>query len=222
MVCFGNAWDEILKDEFCKEYYQRLRQFLKTEYRSNTVYPDMHNIFNALKATSYGDVKAVILGQDPYHSPNQAHGMAFSVQDGTPQPPSLVNILKELHDDLGTDIPTSGNLSPWAAQGVLLLNAVLTVRRGQPLSHSKQGWEVFTDCVISHLNGREAPMVFLLWGRPAREKQSLITNPNHLVLTAPHPSPLSAYSGFFGCRHFSKTNDFLIKNNTAPIDWRLA
>jgi uracil-DNA glycosylase len=221
MVVLGNEWDDILKDEFKKEYYLKLRGFLKKEYASYTIYPHMNDIFNALKATSYSDVKAVILGQDPYHNPNQAHGMAFSVKEGTPPPPSLVNIFKELSDDLGFKIPNTGNLTGWAKQGVLLLNTILTVRSGCAFSHSKKGWEIFTDCIISHLNEREKPIVFLLWGRPAREKQTLITNKNHYVLTAAHPSPLSASRGFFGCRHFSKTNKILTANGMQPIDWQL-
>jgi len=221
MVVLGNEWDDILKDEFKKEYYLKLWGFLKKEYASYTIYPHMNDIFNALKATSYSDVKAVILGQDPYHNPNQAHGMAFSVKEGTPPPPSLVNIFKELSDDLGFKIPNTGNLTGWAKQGVLLLNTILTVRSGCAFSHSKKGWEIFTDCIISHLNEREKPIVFLLWGRPAREKQTLITNKNHYVLTAAHPSPLSASRGFFGCRHFSKTNKILTANGMQPIDWQL-
>lgn len=221
MVVLGNEWDDILKDEFKKEYYLKLRGFLKKEYASYTIYPHMNDIFNALKATSYSDVKAVILGQDPYHNPNQAHGMAFSVKEGTPPPPSLVNIFKELSDDLGFKIPNTGNLTGWAKQGVLLLNTILTVRSGCAFSHSKKGWEIFTDCIISHLNEREKPIVFLLWGRPAREKQTLITNKNHYVLTAAHPSPISASRGFFGCRHFSKTNKILTANGMQPIDWQL-
>lgn len=221
MVHFGNDWDEILKGEFEKEYYLKLREFLKQEYSNYTIYPNMYNIFNALKATAYNDVKAVILGQDPYHNPNQAHGMAFSVQEGTPPPPSLVNIFKELEDDLGIKRPKSGYLMPWAKQGVLLLNTVLTVRAGAANSHRGKGWEIFTDCVISHLNNRTRPIVFLLWGNPAKQKQSLITNPIHYVLTAAHPSPLSAHYGFFGCRHFSKTNEILTKEGITPIDWQL-
>ncbi|MDR0406261.1 MAG: uracil-DNA glycosylase [Clostridiales bacterium] len=221
MVCFDNEWDGMLAEEFTKEYYLRLRQFLKREYASYTVYPHMNDIFNALKTTSYSDVKAVILGQDPYHNPNQAHGMAFSVQAGTPPPPSLVNIFKELQSDTGAELPNGGDLTPWARQGVLLLNTVLTVRRGAAFSHSKQGWEVFTDRVITTLNARETPIVFLLWGRPAQQKQTLITNKAHYVLTAPHPSPLSASGGFFGCKHFSETNKILTAHGIAPIQWKL-
>ncbi|NLB81034.1 MAG: uracil-DNA glycosylase [Clostridiaceae bacterium] len=221
MVSLGNEWDYILKNEFDKEYYLKLRQFLKKEYAEHIIYPKAHNIFNALRTTSYNDVKAVILGQDPYHNPNQAHGLAFSVQKGTIAPPSLINIFKELQSDLGIEMPKTGDLSGWAKQGVLLLNAILTVRHGAALSHSKKGWETFTDTVISHLNEREKPIVFLLWGRPAQQKQSLITNKHHYILTAPHPSPLSAFSGFFGCKHFSKTNNFLHQNNIESIKWQV-
>ena len=221
LVNLGNDWDEILQDEFKKEYYVNLRRFLKSEYTNYTVYPNMHDIFNSLKTTAYSDVKAVILGQDPYHNPGQAHGMAFSVQPGVPAPPSLINIYKEMNDDLGIPPANGGHLVPWAKQGVLLLNTVLTVRAGAANSHRAKGWEVFTDCVISHLNRRNVPIVFLLWGSPAKAKQALITNPAHLVLTASHPSPLSAYNGFFGCKHFSKTNDFLTSTGQTPIDWKL-
>lgn len=221
MVNLGNEWDNILKDEFNKEYYLRLRRFLKDEYSSYTVYPHMNDIFNALKTTSYNDVKAVILGQDPYHNPNQAHGLAFSVKEGTAPPPSLVNIYKELYDDIGAIIPKSGNLMSWARQGVLLLNTVLTVRAGMAFSHRKIGWEIFTDSVISHLNCREKPIVFMLWGKPAQLKKSLITNKNHYILCAPHPSPLSAFGGFFGCKHFSKTNEILISHGMEKINWKI-
>ncbi len=218
---FGNDWDNLLKEEFNKDYYLKLRAFLKNEYGLYTVYPAANDIFSALKATPYHSVKAVILGQDPYHNPNQAHGMAFSVKPGTPPPPSLVNIYKELQSDLGIAIPQTGNLESWAKQGVLLLNAVLTVRKGAAFSHSKKGWETFTDSIITLLNKRESPIIFLLWGNPARKKKQLITNINHFVLEAPHPSPLSAFGGFFGCKHFSKTNDILLRNNAAPINWQV-
>ena len=221
MVQIGNDWDAVLAEDFASENYRALREFLKTEYRSHTIYPGMYDIFNALKATPYADVRVLLLGQDPYHGPGQAHGLAFSVQPGVPAPPSLQNIYKELHDDLGCTIPEIGCLLPWAKQGVLLLNTALTVRAGQANSHRGRGWEVFTDSVIRHLNAREQPLVFLLWGGNARAKRALITAPQHLVLEAPHPSPLSAYSGFFGCRHFSKTNDFLRAHGMAPIDWQL-
>jgi uracil-DNA glycosylase len=221
MVNIGNDWDEILDGEFDKEYYLMLREFLKKEYSTQTIYPSMYDIFNALKATPYKDVKAVILGQDPYHGPGQAHGMCFSVQKGVPAPPSLVNIFKELHDDVGCDIPEHGYLADWAEQGVLLLNTVLTVRAGQPNSHKGMGWEIFTDNVIRKLNEREKPMVFMLWGSNAHTKTSYITNSSHLILKAPHPSPLSAYRGFFGCRHFSQANEFLTKNGMETIDWQI-
>lgn len=222
MMHIGNEWDALLADEIRKDYYLRLREFLKQEYTTRRIYPPMEDIFNALRHTSYSDVKAVILGQDPYHGAGQAHGMCFSVKKGTPTPPSLQNIFKELKADLGIDPPPHGELTSWADQGVLLLNTVLTVREGQPNSHRGRGWEQFTDRVIQLLNQREQPMVFLLWGGNARAKASLITNPQHLVLQCAHPSPLSAYNGFFGCRHFSKTNEFLASRGIPPIDWRLS
>lgn len=218
MVYIGNSWDLLLKEDFESESYQKLRAFLAAEYRTRRIYPDMHDIFNALKTTPYEDVKAVILGQDPYHGPGQAHGMCFSVKEGVPAPPSLVNIFKEIETDLGI-VNTSPYLVPWAKQGVLLLNTVLTVREGQPNSHKDKGWEVLTDSIIRKLNAREQPIVFILWGGNARSKKSLITNRQHLILECPHPSPLSAYAGFFGCRHFSKCNDFLTKHGIQPIDW---
>ena len=221
MVHIGNSWDEILSGEFDKEYYQKLRRALAVEYRTRTVYPDMHDIFNALKYTAYEDVRAVILGQDPYHGPGQAHGLCFSVRRGVPAPPSLQNIFKELEDDLGVAPPPHGELTSWAKQGVLLLNTVLTVREGQPNSHRPLGWEIFTDRVIELLDAAPQPIVFLLWGANAKAKRSLLTNPDHLVLTAAHPSPLSAYNGFFGCRHFSKTNAFLTSHGSSPIDWKI-
>ncbi len=221
MVHIGNSWDKILEGEFDKEYYLNLRRALAVEYRTRTVYPDMHDIFNALKYTPYEDVKAVILGQDPYHGPGQAHGLCFSVRRGVPAPPSLQNIFKELEDDLGVSPPPHGELTSWAKQGVLLLNTVLTVREGQPNSHRPLGWEIFTDRVIELLDAAPQPIVFLLWGANAKAKRSLLTNPDHLVLTAAHPSPLSAYNGFFGCRHFSKTNAFLTSHGSEPIDWRI-
>ena len=221
MVNIGNDWDEMLKGEFDKPYYLQLREFLKAEYRGFTIYPDMYDIFNALKFTPYSKVKAVILGQDPYHEPGQAHGLAFSVRPGVQPPPSLVNIYKELNSDLGVPIPQSGDLTKWAAQGVLLLNTSLTVRRGAANSHKGKGWEIFTDRVISLLNEREKPVVFILWGGNAKSKVPLITNPQHFILTSPHPSPLSAHYGFFGCRHFSRCNEFLRKSGEEPIDWSL-
>ena len=222
MVNIGNDWDALLADEFKKEYYLKIREFLKSEYKRYTVYPDMYSIFNALKMTSYEDTKVLILGQDPYHGVGQAHGLAFSVNENIAIPPSLVNIYKELSEDIeGFVIPKTGCLEKWAKQGVLLLNTSLTVRANMANSHSNIGWQYFTDRVIELLNGREKPVVFLLWGGNARRKKSLITNSRHLVLEAAHPSPLSAYNGFFGCRHFSKTNDFLIKNGIEPVDWQI-
>lgn len=221
MMHIGNEWDALLADELKKDYYLRLREFLKQEYSTRRIYPPMNDIFNALRRTSYSNVKAVILGQDPYHGAGQAHGMCFSVKKGTPPPPSLQNIFKELKSDLGIDPPNHGELTAWADSGVLLLNTVLTVREGLANSHRGMGWEQFTDRIIELLNQREKPMVFLLWGGNARSKARLITNPNHLVLQCAHPSPLSAYNGFFGCRHFSKTNTFLEQHGIAPINWKL-
>ena len=217
----GNDWQALLEPEFSQEYYQNLRKFLAEEYKTRVIYPDMYHIFATLQATPYDQVKVVILGQDPYHGPNQAHGFSFSVPEGVDIPPSLMNIYKELNTDLGCTIPKSGCLTKWADQGVLLLNAVLTVRAGQAASHRGMGWEQFTDRIIELLNEREKPMVFMLWGRYAKNKQSLISNPRHLVLTAAHPSPLSAYNGFFGCRHFSKANAFLTMTGQEPIDWQI-
>ncbi len=219
MVKLGNDWDGILADEWEKPYYRTLREFLKKEYSSVRVYPDMYDIFNALKYTSFSDTKAVIIGQDPYHGPGQAHGLCFSVKKGVAPPPSLVNIYKEISDDLGVEMPSHGELTGWAKQGILLLNTVLTVRAGQPNSHKDRGWEIFTDRVISELNRKSSPVVFLLWGANAERKARIITNPLHLKLSAAHPSPLSAYKGFFGCRHFSKTNAFLEKNGLKAIEW---
>lgn len=220
MVNIGNDWDEILKGEFDKPYYRQLRAFLKQEYTSRTIYPPMNDIFNALRYTSFENTKVVILGQDPYHEPGQAHGLCFSVKEGTLPPPSLINIYKEIKDDLGIDNPSDyGELTGWAKQGVLMLNTVLTVRRGQANSHKGKGWEQFTDRVISELNNKTAPVVFLLWGANARAKAQIITNPIHIKLSCAHPSPLSAYNGFFGCKHFSKTNEILVRNGLAPIDW---
>lgn len=221
MVNIGNDWDEVLAGEFDKGYYKNLRKFLIGEYKTKTIYPDMHDIFNALKFTPYSQVKAVVLGQDPYHGPNQAHGMCFSVQKGIPQPPSFINIFKELKADLGIDPPSHGCLESWADQGVLLLNSVLTVQAGTPNSHKGKGWETFTDCVIKRLNERQQPMVFLLWGANAKSKIPLITGKQHLILTAAHPSPFSAYNGWFGCKHFSKANEFLEKQGIEPIEWKI-
>ncbi len=222
MVNFGNEWDELLKDEFTKEYYLRLREFLKKEYSTQRIFPGMYDIFNALKYTSYNDVKCVIIGQDPYHGEGQAHGLSFSVRKGIAPPPSLINIFKEIRDDIGIDnLGKHGELTKWAGNGVLLLNSVLTVRANQPRSHRNQGWEQFTTDVIQLLNLREKPMVFMLWGSDAKAKQQFITNPAHLVLKSAHPSPLSAYNGFFGCRHFSKANEFLSSHGLEPIDWSI-
>lgn len=221
MVNLNNSWDKILKGEFEKEYYLNLREFLKNEYIRYTIYPNMYDIFNALKYTSYEDVKVVILGQDPYHGKGQAHGLCFSVQDGVPFPPSLKNIFLEIKNDLGVEVPKSGNLSKWAHQGVLLLNTVLTVREGMAGSHQNKGWEIFTDAVITKLNERKETIIFVLWGNFAKSKKKLITNPNHIILEAAHPSPLSAYNGFFGCKHFSKINSILKEKNQTLIDWKL-
>ena len=221
MVKLGNSWDSVLADEFEKDYYKDLREFLKEEYSRHTVYPEMHNIFNALKAAPYDQVKAVILGQDPYHEPGQAHGLCFSVQKGVPQPPSLVNIFKEMKADLGITPPDHGCLTDWAEQGVLLLNAVLTVRAHEANSHKGKGWEIFTDRVIELLNEREKPIVFILWGANAKAKEKLITNPRHLIITGAHPSPLSAHNGFWGGKYFSRTNEFLIEKGIEPINWKI-
>lgn len=220
-VNIGNDWDIILADQWDRVYYQNLRKELITEYRNYTVYPDMYDIFNALKSVAYEDVKVVILGQDPYHGPGQAHGYAFSVQKGIKTPPSLQNIYKEMHDDIGTYIPNNGYLIKWANQGVLLLNTSLTVRAHQANSHQKIGWEILTDNIIKKLNEREKPVVFILWGRNAQSKERFITNPNHYIIKSTHPSPLSAHRGFFGSRPFSKTNDFLKASGQETIDWQI-
>ena len=214
-----NDWAEYLNEEFQKEYYIKLRKFLAEEYRTKTIYPDMYDIFNALHYTPYKDVKVVILGQDPYHGPRQAHGLSFSVQPGVAIPPSLVNIYKELQSDLGCYIPNNGYLKSWSDQGVLLLNTSLTVIANKANSHAKIGWEIFTDRVIQVLNEREDPVIFILWGGNARAKKNLIDQTRHLVLESPHPSPLSAYQGFFGSRPFSKANAFLAKSGRTPIAW---
>ena len=221
MVKLGNDWDNIIGEEFNKEYYLKLRAFLKDEYTNHTVYPDMYELFSALKVTGYADTKIVIIGQDPYHEPNQAHGMCFSVKPGVQIPPSLLNMYKELRDEYGYDIPNNGYLLPWAQQGVLLLNSALTVRDGMANSHRGKGWETFTDCVIEKLNSRTEPVIFLLWGNNAKEKARLITNPCHHILTTVHPSPLSASRGFFGCGHFAKTNELLKEMGKEPIDWQI-
>ncbi|MCL2862368.1 MAG: uracil-DNA glycosylase [Firmicutes bacterium] len=220
MLKLDNDWDDIICDEIKMPYYLELREFLKWEYGTQTVYPPMHEIFSALRETSFSNTKVVILGQDPYINEGEAHGMAFSVKHGAKTPPSLKNIFIEISKDLGLKIPNNGYLMDWAKQGVLLLNTCLTVRKGISKSHSKRGWENFTTFIIKKLNEKEIPIVFLLWGRDAYAKKELLTNPNHLVLTAAHPSPLAG-GAFFGCRHFSKTNEFLIKNNLKPIDWQI-
>ena len=221
MVKIGNSWDEVLREEFKKEYYLKLREFLKQEYERGTVYPEMENIFNALKLTSYDDAKAVIIGQDPYHEPGQAQGLSFSVPRGMKQPPSLVNIFKEMQADLGIRPPDHGCLEGWAREGVLLLNAVLTVREHQANSHRGKGWENFTDSIIEALNNRQKPLVFILWGNNAKAKAKLITSPRHHIITGAHPSPLSAHNGFWGGRYFSGTNEFLEEQGIEPINWKL-
>ena len=223
MFHFGNGWDALMRPEAEKDYYKELRRFLAYEYRQSghRIFPEMDDIFNAFKYTDYGDVRAVIIGQDPYHGYGQAHGLCFSVKKGVAAPPSLINIFKELQNDLGVIPPNHGELTQWARGGVMLLNSVLTVREGIAGSHRGKGWEIFTDRAIELLNLREEPIVFLLWGGYAKAKKQLITNPNHLVLEAAHPSPLSAYNGFFGCKHFSKCNEFLASKGLAPIDWAI-
>ena len=216
-----NDWAELLNPEFEKPYYLKLRQFLIEEYRRHTVYPDMYDIFNALHYTPYAAVKVCILGQDPYHGPGQANGLCFSVKPGVPPPPSLQNIFKELHDDLGCPIPDHGCLEHWARQGVLLLNTALTVRAGQANSHRGKGWEQFTDRVIELLNDREKPVVFMLWGRNAQDKRAMIDTSRHLVIESAHPSPFSADRGFFGSRPFSRANRFLEQVGMEPIDWTI-
>ena len=216
-----NNWKDSLINEYNSEYYKELTAFLKNEYSTKVIYPPATEIFNALKYTPLSRVKAVILGQDPYHEPNQAHGLCFSVLPGNPAPPSLENIYKELKDDCGCYIPNNGYLKKWADQGVLLLNTVLTVRAHAANSHAGHGWERFTDAVIKAVNEENRPIVFLLWGSPAQKKAAFLNNPNHLILKAPHPSQLSAYRGFFGCKHFSKANEFLTSNGCTPIDWQI-
>lgn len=221
MVNIGNDWDEILKEEFQKEYYEKIREFLKGAYSHKKIFPNMHDIFNALKYTGYHDTKVVLLGQDPYHGDGQAHGLSFSVKPGIPAPPSLQNIYRELQTDLGLRIPNNGYLKKWAEQGVLLLNASLTVEAYRANSHQDIGWQILTDEIIRKLNEREEPVIFLLWGGNAKRKEGLITNPRHYILKAAHPSPLSAYNGFFGCKHFSKTNEILRSLHREPIDWQI-
>lgn len=222
MGMIDNDWLPALKPEFAKTYYKDLFEFVKTEYSRVVVYPPADDIFNAFHFTPLSKVKVVILGQDPYHNVNQAHGLSFSVPPSQKEiPPSLQNIYKELHDDLGCYIPNNGYLKKWADQGVLMLNTVLTVRAHQANSHRNKGWEHFTDAVINAVNEQDRPIVYLLWGRPAQSKIPMLTNPKHLILKAPHPSPLSAYRGFYGCRHFSQTNEFLKENGVEPIDWQI-
>lgn len=219
MIKITEEWDEVLKEEFSSPEYASLREFLKREYSNYTVYPDMYDIFNSMKYTSFNDVKVVLLGQDPYHNEGQAMGLSFSVPRGMDRPPSLVNMYKELNAELGVPISNSGDLTGWARQGVLLLNAVLTVRAHQANSHKGKGWEFFTDSIIKKISDRKQGVVFLLWGANARSKKPLIDSKKHLVLECAHPSPLSAFNGFFGCGHFKKANDYLIKSGKAPIDW---
>ncbi len=221
MSMITNDWLEPLSSEFRKEYYSQLYNFVKDEYSKTVVYPPAEDIFNAFHFTPLKDVKVLLLGQDPYHNEHQAHGLSFSVQPGQDIPPSLVNIYKELHDDLGCYIPNNGYLKKWADQGVLLLNTVLTVRAHQANSHQGHGWEQFTDAVIQAVNAQDRPIVYMLWGAPARRKKAMLTNPKHLILEAPHPSPLSAYRGFLGCKHFSKANEFLKASGVEPIDWQI-
>ena len=217
----GNDWDNYLQEEYTKPYFQELLSFVDDEYHHKTIYPKKNEIFNAFRYTPYEKVKVVILGQDPYHGYQQAQGLSFSVRDGIPKPPSLQNIFKELHDDIGCPIPTTSSLIPWADQGVLLLNSVLTVEANKAASHKGRGWEIFTDEVISILNNKDTPVVFILWGGYARSKKKLITNPLHYIVEYAHPSPLSAYNGFFGSKPFSKTNEFLIAHHDKPINWSL-
>ncbi len=217
----GNDWDFLLNDEYKKDYFIKLKEFIINEYNSKTIYPKMSEIFNAFTKTSYDKVKVVILGQDPYHGENEAEGLSFSVKIGIQKPPSLINIFSELKNDLGINPPNHGSLVSWAEQGVLLLNSTLTVVKDTPRSHFGCGWEIFTDEVIKKINLKESPVVFILWGSDARSKRKLITNKKHLIIESAHPSPLSAYRGFFGSKPFSKTNEFLIKNNIKPIDWKI-
>lgn len=221
MIMLGGGWDEILKPLFDDERYLKIRKFLKSEYSSHVIYPDMYDIYNCFKYTPFDKLKVVLLGQDPYHNVNQAHGLCFSVKDGVERPPSLVNIFKELKEDIGCEISKSGDLSAWAKSGVLLLNTALTVREHQANSHKNCGWTWFTDSVIELISKNKENVVFILWGGNARSKKPLIDKNKHLILECAHPSPLSAYNGFFGCKHFSKTNDYLVKHGKEPIDWNL-
>ena len=221
MFNINNSWKEVLSDILETNKIKELEEFLEVEYQEKVIYPNKEKIFTALNLTPYNEVKVVIIGQDPYHEPNQAHGLAFSVLDGVKLPPSLKNIYKEIEADLGVKMSGSGNLENWAKQGVLLLNNVLTVREHEANSHKKKGWEYFTNKIVEKLNEREEMIIFIFWGNNAKEKEALITNPNHVVLTAPHPSPLSAYHGFFGCKHFSKVNELLRKHNKKEINWQI-
>ncbi|MFC5406834.1 uracil-DNA glycosylase [Cohnella soli] len=221
MAILKNDWANELESEFEEPYYGQLRDFLTNEYRSGAIYPDIYDIFNALHYTSFADTKVVILGQDPYHGPGQAHGLSFSVKEGIATPPSLLNMYKELRDDLGCYIPNNGHLIHWAKQGVLLLNTVLTVRAHEANSHKDKGWERFTDRVIATVSRKDAPVVFLLWGSHAQKKAELITNKQHLIIRSPHPSPLSAHRGFFGSKPFSRTNQFLRDSGVSEIDWQI-
>lgn len=221
MITFNNEWDRILEDEFKKDYYLKLREFLKKEYFTQTIFPDMYDIFNVFKYTDYKDVKVLILGQDPYHDDGQAHGLAFSVQPGIKTPPSLLNMYKELKEEMGLYIPNNGYLKSWADQGIMLLNTALTVRAHQANSHRNMGWEIFTDNVIKYLNDRQDPIIFVLWGANARKKKDFIDQTRHYVLEAPHPSPLSAHRGFFGCGHFLKINEILENLGKDKIDWQI-
>jgi uracil-DNA glycosylase len=221
MELLSSDWLEVMNPEFQKSYYRELEDFIKEEYIKNVIYPNSDDIFNAFQLTTFSNVKVVILGQDPYHDEGQAHGLCFSVKPEVKIPPSLVNIYKELKDDLGCEIPNHGYLNDWAKQGVLLMNTVLTVRAHQPNSHQGKGWEYFTDSIIQALNNENRPMVFILWGKPAQMKKKFLNNPKHLIIEAPHPSPLSAYRGFFGSKPFSKANEFLIRNGIKAIDWEI-
>lgn len=217
----GNKWDIVLKEEFKKEYFRKIVVTINMAYKQKIMYPSKNKIMQALKMTDYDDVKVVILGQDPYHGENEANGLAFAVNDGIKLPPSLKNIYKELKDDLGIEIATTGNLECWAKEGVLLLNAILTVEKDKPASCRNFGWEEFSDAIIKKINEKDSPVVFILWGNFARSKKKYITNPKHLVIESTHPSPFSAHNGFFGSKPFSKTNNFLEKNNIKKIDWQI-
>ena len=220
-VKIEDSWHDLLEEEFDKAYFLEIKEFVKNEYETKTIYPHPKHILNAFNSTPVNNAKVVILGQDPYHGPNQAHGLCFSVLKDVKKPPSLINIFKEIANDLGLNIPSHGNLQSWADQGVLLTNSTLTVQKGKANSHKSIGWDTFTDKAIEKISSERENLVFLLWGSYAHKKEELIDKGKHLILKAPHPSPLSAYNGFFGCKHFSKTNDYLIKNNITPIDWSI-